>query len=131
VVELVAEALRRDPRRPGDLVVDAPDRARHAEAGDVARSDYSLGEHVVDEPWRQLQVALVADPALLPLVVELAIRRAEVPDEVHREGGMTQQPGQTRATTDDQRCGRMADHELLLRGGRSPSPVGGDAEHVL
>jgi hypothetical protein len=68
-------------------------QARHDEVGDVAALELAGGEAGLDGRRHDLRIALVADPALFPAVVEVGLVAAEVIDEIHRHRVMADELG--------------------------------------
>src|ERR1051326_2891944 len=91
--ELVAHARGRKPDALRNARGDARQRARQAEMLDRVRGDAGLFQQRRDGGRDDLEIALVADPALLPDVVELAAVAAMMIDEIHRRGMLRDERG--------------------------------------
>ncbi len=72
-----------------------------------------------------LRVALVADPALFPAIVELGVLAAEVVDEIHRHRVMADQLGDHVLGAAEQRRSAIAVVQLVGRGDAGHPLVGG------
>ena len=78
----------------------------------------------LDGGRHDLRVALVADPALFPAVIEVALVAAEVIDEVHRHRVMADQLGDHVLGAAQQRRGAVAVVQLVGRGDPRHALVG-------
>ena len=84
--EIVAHLRRIDAALLGERLIELRKRARQDEMGDVALAAiFGLFEQRLDDRRHDLGVALVADPALFPAIVEILALAAEVIDEVERQ----------------------------------------------
>ncbi len=129
-VQGIADRLVVDARRLGDRCGHARECRRHAEVRDV------LGRHLgglqapLDHRRHDRHVARIADPALLPLVVELVVDGAEVVDEIGRARGLAQQPGDRVALPHHNGGGAIAARHLERARGLGVALLGGDHQRL-
>src|SRR4029077_3892328 len=91
-------------------------QARHDELRDVAALALAGAQRRLDGRRHDLRIALVADPALFPAVVEVGLVAAEVIDEVHRHRMRPDQLGDPVLGAAQQRGGAVAVVHLAGRG---------------
>ena len=109
---------------------DARQRRRHAEVGDVLGRDLGSLQAALDRRRHDRHVAGVADPALLPAVVELVVDGAEVVDEIGGARGLGQQLGDRLALADQQGRGAVAARHLDGARGLGAALLGGDDQRL-
>ncbi len=108
----------------GHLLGDGRHQAGHDEVGDLAALELAGGKRSLDGGRHDLRVALVADPALFPAIVEVALVAAEMVDEVHRHGVMAYELGDHVLGAAEQRRGAIAVVQLVGRGDLGHALVG-------
>ncbi len=121
----VAHRAFADARHLGHQLGHCRHQAGHDEVGDVAAGELAGRKRRLDRGRNDLRVALVADPALFPAVVELGVLAAEVIDEVHRHGMVADQPGDHVLGAAEQRRRAIAVVEFIGRSDASHPLVGG------
>jgi hypothetical protein len=92
--------------------------------GDLAALELAGGQRALDGGRHDLRIALVADPALFPAVVEVGLVAAEVIDEVHRHRVMAYQLGDHVLGATQERRRAVAVVELVGRGDAGHALVG-------
>ncbi len=131
VAQVADDAGRRQPRCPGDRLRGARRRRRN-EMRDLPGIDSGATQRGGDGARQELQMPLVADPALLERVIELAPRLAVLVDEV---GGERRVPDQlrdeARTAPDERGRGAVAVCEFRGAAGWSAPAVGRDDERVV
>ena len=111
-VEIVAHGRIGHAGLLGDAGRHPRQHARHGEVGDVGGLDVGGLEQVAERRRHDLVVALVADPALLPGVVELEALATVVVDEIDRTTGVRDELGYDRPGADQQRRPAIARLQL-------------------
>src|SRR5581483_3497810 len=111
-VQRIAHRLVLDAARLGDPVGDPRQGRRHAEVRHVLGRNAALLEAPLDGRRHRRHVAGIADPALLPLVVELVVDGAEVVDEIGGARSLGQQRGDRPALADEDGRGAVAARHL-------------------
>ena len=101
--------------------------------GDRAAADVLAGhpeglERTLQSLRRDVHVALIADPAPLPRVIEVNAGGAEMIDKVDRYAVRAQKPGNRLTRADQHRRRRVTKRELGLGGGGRLAQIGSDAQ---
>src|SRR5262245_12809770 len=103
--KLETQALR-------DRLRHARQRARQAEMPDPVRRDPGLVHQRFDRGRHDLQIAFVADPALLPNVIELAAMAAIMVDEIDRSRMLRDELGDAVGPPEQHRRAAVAARKL-------------------
>ena len=111
-LKVVAHAAFGQPEQLRDARAGPAHGGREAEVIDRTGVDTGGGERATDRFGDDLHEALVADPTLLPYVVETLVLPAVVIDEVGGAGGVPEQLRDAVAFADEQCGGCIAGREL-------------------
>ena len=126
----VAHRLVVDAGGLGDRVGDARQRRRHAEMRHVLGRDLGLLEAALDHRRHDRHVAGIADPALLPLVVELVVDASGSDRRNRRARGLGQQRGDRLALADQDGRGAVSARHLDRACRLGAALLGGDHERL-
>ena len=98
--------------------------------GDVLGRDLGRVQATLDHRGYRGHVARIANPALLPLVVELVVEGAEVVDEIGRARSLGQQRGDRLALADQDGRGAVAARHLDRARRLGAALLGGDHQRL-
>ena len=129
-LEIVAHRLRRNPGLLCDAGHGASDRARHDEVRDFRRADAGFLQNLRDHRGNDLCQTLVANPALLPRVVEVFTGGTEMIDEVDGRRVRRDEFEQRLLVADRHRRRAVAEREFAGACRLRSALVGGDHERV-
>ena len=129
--EIVTHLRRIDAALRRELLVELGKEARQDEVIDLASSNLRLLKKALDRLRNDARIALVADPALFPVIVELLALAAEVVDEVDRGRVGADQARSDVVLAHDESRTTVAELELLRRASARRATIGRCHENRL